>query len=1002
MIRRMKKQLQFICYLLGVLWCAIWYSHSAYGQQGEPTEMVSGRVVGEDNGDPLPGATVMIKGSTKGTVTDIDGNFQIEVTGEYPILVVSYIGYTKQELPVAGMSTINISLPLDIESLEEVVVIGYGSVKKSDATGSLATVTSDDFNKGAVNSPQELILGKAAGVTVTSNSGAPGNTSTIRIRGASSIYASNDPLIVIDDVPLNNKGIGGAPNILSTINPNDIESFTILKDASATAIYGSRAAGGVILITTKRGSGQKLKVNYNLTTSFYTIPKMVDVYDGNEFRALIQEQYPESHDARNYLGEANTNWQDAIYQNALGHDHNLSFSGSAKNLKYRASIGYNNTDGILKTYNFERTTVAIGLDPTFLDGKLKMQINLKGMLNNNNFAEQGAIANAVAYNPTLPIFNGNTRYRGYTTLTADPENVDSNPISLGTANPVAQLALTEDISEVLRSIGNVKIDYEVIKGLTATLNMGYDYTSSEGHDIVQDSTQWIYIPTPEGGITRTYENERQNELLDFYLQYKTELGSTSKVDAMLGYSWSHFHSHDTDSTWNLDRSVFQRGNDFPTEHYLVSFFGRVNYTLLDRYMITATLRNDQTSRFSPEQRSGWFPSVALAWNIADESFLSSGKAVSDLKLRIGYGITGQQDVVNNDYPYIPTYTLSNNSARYQLGSTFYNTYRPDGYDAHLRWETTTTVNAGLDFGFLENKLSGSVDVYQKETSDLLNQVDIATGTNFVAELITNVGNMVNRGVEVNLTWTAIDTDDLSWKINGNVFYNQNEVTKLNNSDDPNYTVPEPQSGVGGTTAGTAQVYRVGSPIRSYYVYEQLYGPDGNMIPNAFVDRNDNGIIDDGDRYILQKPDPDVTIGLNTWLTYKRFDFAVNARANLNNYVYNNVAANSTYYSLYDGMGYLRNMSTQADLTELSTVSEFTRLSDFYVEEASFFRVDNISVTYNFPQLFNNALNLQTSLGVQNAFVFTNYRGLDPEVSGGMDNNFYPRSRVYMFGLKASF
>lgn len=991
--------LKMMKYLLPMLlfMCSIW----SFAQD----KTLSGKVTDGDTGEGLPGATILVKGTDNGTITDINGNYSITIPSWQgdAMITVSFVGFVTQEIQLNGQTQLDVTMSTDIAALEEVVVVGYGSVKKSDATGSVAVVTSKDFNKGAVNSPQELIQGKAAGVSITSNSGAPGNTSTIRIRGASSIYASNDPLIVVDGVPLNNKGIGGAPNVLSTINPNDIESFTVLKDASATAIYGSRAAGGVIIITTKRGANQKLKVDYNFTGSLYTTPNKLNVYSGDEFRELITQQYAADHDARNYLGDANTDWQDAIYKDAFGQDHNVSLSGSIPNLDYRASMGYNNTDGVLKTYNFERTTVAVGLDPTLLNDKLKMQLNVKGMINNNNFAEQGAIANAIAYNPTLPIYDGNTRYRGYTTLTDNPENVNGNPITLGTANPVAQLALTDNTSQVKRSIGNLKVNYEIIDGFIATANVGYDYAFSEGHNNVADSTQWVYLPVPEGGRTTLYENERKNELLDFYVSYKRDAESiNSRFDAMVGYSWAHFSSHDTDSTWNRDQTVFQRGNDFPSEYYLISFFGRLNYTLLDKYLLTLTLRNDQTSRFGPDQRSGLFPSAAFAWNIHDEAFLKSSQLVSDLKLRLGYGVTGQQDVVNNDYPYIPTYTLSNSSARYQLGNTFYNTLRPDGYDAYLKWETTTTFNAGIDFGLFKNRLSGSLDVYQKETTDLLNQVDISPGTNFVATLVTNVGDMVNRGVELNLNWIAIDQGDWRWKLNGNVFFNRNEVTKLNNSADEEYTVPEPSSSVGGTTDGTAQVYRVGYPIRSYYVYEQVYGPDGKMIPNAFVDRNKNGIIDNDDRYLLKNPNPDVILGFNTWLSYKQFDLAINARANLNNYVYNNVAANSNYYNLYDGMGYLRNMSTQADLTRITDAGEFTRLSDYYVENGTFFRVDNVNLTYNLPDVFNEFADLSFTVGVQNALLITNYRGLDPEVSGGMDNNFYPRSRTFMLGIKASF
>ncbi|MCB0503924.1 MAG: SusC/RagA family TonB-linked outer membrane protein [Cyclobacteriaceae bacterium] len=993
----MKKAIYWSRGLLTVLLVVFWTIVFAQNNL-----QITGKVIADDTGDGLPGVTIIVKSGSSGTVTDANGDYTLKIGSLNEVIIFSFIGYVTKEVAINNRNVIDVSLGVDIVALDEIVVVGYGSVKKKDATGSVAVVNSEEFNKGVVNSPQELIQGKVAGVTVTSNSGAPGNSSTIRVRGTSSILASNDPLIVVDGVPLNNKGIGGAPNTLSTINPNDIETFTVLKDASATAIYGSRAAGGVIIITTKRGS-KKLNISYNFIGSVYTTPKKLEVYDANEFTALIESQYPEGHDARNYLGSANTDWQDQIYKDAFGHDHTISLSGSTKSMKYRASLGYNNTDGILKTYNYERTTLSVGLDPSLFNDKLKMQINVKGLLNNNSFAEQGAIGNAIAFNPTLPVFNGNTRFRGYTTLTDDPQNVDGNPISLGPANPVAQLALTDNTSQVLRSLGNIKFNYEFLPGLTAILNLGYDYAKSEGHNNVKDSTQWVYIPTPEGGRTTIYENTRSNKLLDFYANYKKKLEPIeSDLDAMLGYSWAHFYSHDVDSTWNANKSVFQRGNDFPTEYYLVSFFGRVNYTFREKYLLTLTLRNDQTSRFGPEQRSGWFPSVSAAWIINEEPFFSSVKTLSELKLRLGYGVTGQQDVVNNDYPYIPTYTISNNTARYRLGNTFYNTLRPDGYDAFLKWETTATLNAGIDFGFSNNRVFGSLDVYRKMTSDLLNQVDISPGTNFVTELITNVGDMLNQGIEFNINWVAIDKNDWNWKLNANVFYNKNEVTKLNNSDDPDYIVSESASGVGGTTDGTAQVYKVGYPVRSYYVYEQVYGPNGEAIPNAFVDRNNNGIIDDGDRYIYKSPDPSVSIGFNTWLNYKQFSLAVNSHANLNNYVYNNVAASSIYYNLYSSMGYVRNMSIQADLTKIETTSEFTRLSDYYVENAAFFKIDNVNLSYQMPKLFNEALSMQLTIGVQNVAVFTKYGGIDPEINGGMDNNFYPRSRVYLIGLRANF
>ncbi|SMD37957.1 iron complex outermembrane recepter protein [Reichenbachiella faecimaris] len=988
-------------YLLIYLLSAMWYAfspHEALAQQVEEPTEISGKISDSETGESLPGATVLVKGGTEGTVADIDGQFKLNVSDPNATLVISFVGYLSQETVLNGRSTVDIAMTMDIEALDEVVVVGYGTVRKSDATGSVASINSNDFNRGAVNSPQELILGKTAGVTVTSNSGAPGNTSTIRIRGGSSMSASNDPLIVIDGVPIDNTPTGGSPNVLSSINPNDIETFSILKDASATAIYGSRAANGVIIITTKRGQSG-LNFDYNFTGTLYTTPKKVEVYSGDEFRALVNDQYAGEPTVLDLLGTENTDWQEEIYQDAFGQDHNFGVSGGIKNLNYRVSLGYNNTDGILKTYNFERTTLAVALDPTLLNGRLKVQINAKGMLNNNNFAEQNAIGNAIAYDPTKPVYDGNIRWRGYTTWTVG--GIDGTSINLAPANPVAQLALTDNTSTVKRSIGNMKFDFEVLKGLRANLNLGYDYQKSEGHNNVLDSTQWVYVPTVAGGRINPYEDSRENQLLDFYVNYEKDLPSVdSKFDVMAGYSWSHFHRSNSDSLLNAYRTESTEAKSFESEYYLVSFFGRANYNLKNKYILTATLRNDGTSRFSPDTRWGWFPAVAFAWHAANEDFLNTSAVVSDLKVRLGFGITGQQDLnTGNDYPYMTTYTVSDNASRYPFGSTYYNTYRPDGYDANIKWETTTTYNAGIDFGLIDNRVTGSVDVYFKKTDDLLNTVDVPVGTNFSARVLTNVGSMENKGIELNLNWLVIDSDDWKWKLNYNVYYNHNELTKLNLNDDPDYIV---QTGaVGGTTSGTIQVQKLGNAVNSFYVYEQVYDTNGNPIEDAYVDRNDDGIINSSDLYVYHNPAAQIAMGINSWLSYKNFDFSITGRAHLNNYVYNNVASSSTYMGLYNSMEYLSNMSTQADDTKFVNGVN-TRFSDHYIENASFFRIDNINLAYNFDDAFNGLMNLRLSAGVQNALVITDYKGLDPEISGGLDNNFFPRTRSFIVGLRAQF
>lgn len=965
------------------------------------SEMTIKGTVTDENGEGLPGANIQLKEALGvGTITDINGHYSLVISEVHKesTLIFSYIGYLTEEIQIGGRSVIDLQLLPNLQTLSEVVVIGYGSQQKSDVTGSLTHVTTDDFNKGAINSAQELIAGKAAGVTITSNSGAPGNASTIRIRGGASLNASNDPLIVIDGVPLDNTPLGGSPNILSTLNPNDIQSFTILKDASATAIFGSRASNGVIMVTTKRG-GSKFTVNYNVTTSLYTTPQKVDVYSGDEFRDLINEVYADRPSVTELLGDANTDWQSEIYQNAFGQDHNLSVSGTLANMPYRISLGYNNTDGVLKTYNFERTTVGINLDPSFLNDHLKLKINLKGMDNNNNFAEQGAIANAVFYDPTKPVYNGNTRWWGYTTWTTGGINGDA--INLATPNPVAQLELTDNTSNVKRSIGNAEIDYRFhfLPELRANLNLGYDYAKSEGHNNAAANTQWVYIPTVDGGRINPYEVESKNELLDFYLNYNKSLTSLdSKIDVTGGYSWSHFYRSHADSL--MDQNM-QGGvpNHFSTEYYLVAFFGRMNYTFKDKYRLTFTLRQDGTSRFSSENRWGLFPATAFSWDIDKEGFMQGNDFLSHLKLRVGYGITGQQDLIGgNNYPYLSTYTLSNETARYRFGDNYYYTLRPDGYDSNLKWEETATSNIGLDYGFFNGRLSGSLDYYYRETSDLLSYVDVAAGTNFFPRILTNVGSMVNQGIELNLDADLLVRQDLNWSIGYNVSYNENEITRLNLNNDPNYTVQV--GNIAGTTSGTIQALRVNNPVNAFLVYQQIYDKNDQPLEGVYVDRNNDGLINTSDLYTYKQPAPLVMMGITSQLNYKKWDLSFTGRANFGNYVYNNVAAVSNYNEM-EFLSTLRNGSKLAEEAKFRTGLN-TNLSDFYIENASFFRMDNINLGYSFDKLFQHKLDLRLSAGIQNAFVITNYKGLDPEISGGIDNNFFPRSRVFLLGLNCQF
>jgi iron complex outermembrane receptor protein len=970
---------------------------------------ITGTVSDATSKEPLVGVTVQVEGTFNGAATDIDGKFTLKAkTGQK--LVFSFVGYVTQSVVIAQQTSFNISLATQTQGLDEVVVIGYGTVKKGDATGAVSTVSSKDFSKGGITSPQDLIVGKSAGTVITSSGGAPGSGATIRIRGGSSMSASNDPLIIIDGFPVSNSGISGLANPLTTINPNDIETFTVLKDASATAIYGSRASNGVILITTKKGiAGKAMKIEYNGTYSANTVPAYMNVFSGDEFRSMAlglaqNNAVGLSMSSLNRLGNENTNWQKQIYHTAMAQDHNVSVSGGIKATPYRVSFGYTDQDGILKTTNMERSTLAIGLDPTFMDNHLKVSINLKGSYTNQNFGDAGAVGSAVAYDPTQPVYNNNTKFGGYRTWvnlsdvlpdgTMDP-NGSPNPI--GVSNPVAMLYQTDNRSTVQRSLGNAQFDYKFhfLPDLRANLNVGYDYFTTKGHNNATDNAAFTF----RNGIGRKndYSQTGKTQLLDFYLNYVKEIQSIkSKIDVTAGYSWQHFYKDGTSFVRNGDEKQVSDNSSFINENFLVSFFGRLNYTLLDRYLLTVTIRDDGSSRFSSANRWGLFPAAALAWKIKDESFLKNVNAVSDLKIRLGWGITGQQDI-GNDYPYLPVYRESTATAQYQFGNTFFNTLRPNPYDKNIKWEQTTTYNIGLDFGFMKNRITGTIDAYKRETNDLLNFIPIAAGSNFSNFLTTNVGNLENKGVEFSITGQVIQSKNLNWSIGFNAAYNENKITKLTKTDDPNYTGVDVGL-IGGGVGNFIQNQRVGFPANSFYVFQQVYGSDGMPIEGLYVDRTGTGgtiTSNNLNKYHYKKPAPDVTLGINSRIDYKKFDFSFSGRANIGNYAYNNVASGALYSTVYNQSGFFNNIPKQINNSKFTNTQYF---SDFYVENASFFKMDNISVGYNFDQYVKTRL----SFTVQNAFTITKYKGLDPEVNGGIDNNFYPRPRVFVLGVNLTF
>jgi len=1006
-------------------------SQFAYSQN----KTITGRVIDPRDGSAIAGVNVTAKGASSGTQTKSDGTYSLTVGPSVTTLVFSSVGFATLEVPISGRSTLDVSLAINNTSLEEVVVIGYGTRMKKDLTGAVTSVTAKDFNRGTITTPEQLIAGKVAGVQITSNGGAPGAGSTIRIRGGASLNASNDPLIVIDGVPVDNGGISGSANALSLINPNDIESFNILKDASAAAIYGSRASNGVIIITTKKGKGGKPKFNFSTQYSISTLPKRADILSPSEFR-----EYVNSHGTPtqiDLLGDANTNWQDAIYDNSGTTDNNLSVSGSLKNLPYRVSLGYLNQNGILKTGRLERTSASINLSPRLFNNHLRIDVNLKGSISKSRFADEGAIGNAIRFDPTKPIHTNSKSYGGYWEW-LDASSV-TGLLELAPRNPLGLLEQREDNSNVKRSIGNVQFDYKLhfFPDLRVNLNLGYDISKGQGTVYVPDSAANAYRRSPDGqhgGVNNRYLQEKSNTILETYLNYTKDIKSIrSRIDVMAGYSYQDFlttiHNAKKDPNGILyqkpdgtltttptsgDRwtpyfdytadGVLISGPTFPfdkPQNRLISFFGRVEYTYMNKFLLKGTLRRDGSSRFSKENRWGYFPSASFAWRLKEESFLRNVNFLDELKVRIGYGLTGQQDGIAN-YGYIPRYSLANGQAQYQFGSEYYDLYRPDGYNPNLKWEQTTTYNLGIDYGFLNNRITGSIDFYIKKTSDLLSEIDQSAGTNFSNKIIANIGDMTNRGVEFTINTQPVTTRNLVWDLGFNFTYNENEITRLTLVNDPNF----PGNLVGGIAGGvgsTIQVHTVGYPKSSFYVYKQVYDKNGKPIEDLFEDINRDGAITVDDLYRYKSPDPRVFMGAYSNVIWKNWSAGFSVRANIGNYVYNNRFSNTgVKRNIIDPLGYLANGSRNVLETDFSGDGDRYFLSDYYIENASFLRMDYFNIGYNAGALAGKGTNLRIAANVQNVFTITKYRGVDPEVQGGIDNNFYPRPRIFSLTVGLDF
>ena len=949
--------------------------------------------VKDATGEPIIGATVRVDGTQTATISDFDGNFAL-TANQGANISVSYVGFVTATVKAAP--NLVITLKEDQTVLQDVVVIGYGTVRKSDATGSVMTVEADQLNKGLATSPADLLQGKTPGVQIMTNSGAPGAGSTIRIRGGSSLSASNDPLIVIDGLPISSTEISGG-DVLNTINPNDIESFSILKDASATAIYGSRASNGVIIITTKKGkAGAKPHVNIDMTGSFKTIAKKVDVLGADSFKDFFVANYSGNADAMAALGNAKTDWQDKIYRTAWTEEINASVTGgyvkgSDFKMPYRVSAGFLNNDGILKTTNMNRGTFGVNLTPTLLDDRLTINLNGKGVFTHNSFADEGAIGSAIQYNPLKPVYNEDGNYHYWMN--------SGLPNSMATLNPVAQLEQQNKDSYVRRFVGNAQFDYKFkfLPGLRANLNLGLDYSTTTGWDITDYKSEISYHNKVQNGTGewKKYTQMRRDQTLEFYLAYARELKELrSRFDILGGYSWQHFYNKKTERKLSNDGNNLEyavKEPIFMTESYLVSFYGRLNWTLMDRYLLTATLRNDGTSRFQ-NNKWGLFPSVALAWRINEEAFLKDVDWLSNLKLRLGYGITGQQNINQGDYPSIPTYHTNQGGSYYWFGNSAIVPITPKGYAAQIKWEETTTYTVGLDFGFLKNRINGSVDVYKRKTNDLLNEVPVAAGTNLTNYLLQNVGDMENKGIEVAVNVVPIEKKNLRWEIGVNFAYNKNEITRLTASDDPSYLGVE-VGDINGGVGNHIQIQQVGNPINSFYVFQQVYDEAGKPLEGVYVDRNHDGQITDNDRYVYYKPDADVNIGLNTELSYKKWTLSAAFRSSLGNYVYNNVASNTEMKADMWTNNFICNRVTTAPYSDFSQAQY---RSDYYVQNASFLKLDKMTLAYNVCDW------IRVHLTAQNVFTITNYKGVDPEVKDGLDKNMYPRSRNFIVGASFNF
>lgn len=953
-------------------------------QQPSSSKKITG-LVKDELGMPMPGVNIKVIDASQGSITDIDGKYSISVPSEKAKLEFSFVGYETKTLSIGSNSTLNVVLTPSELGLSELVVVGYGTQKAKDLTGNISAVSSKDFEKAPLTNAEGLIANKISGVQILPTSGKPGAGSSFLIRGGASLSGSNDPLIVIDNVPI--EGWNGGPGMLSQLNPNDIESFTVLKDASASAIYGSRASNGVILITTKKGSKGKMKLDFSSNFRLSSLREQTSVLSADQYRNVISQLGTSTITP----GTANTNWQDEIFQNAVGHDYNLSASGSIKALPYRVSVGYLNQDGILRTGNYERATASLNLSPSFLKNTLKLNVNVKGSYENDKIADQSAIWSAITFDPTQPVRVDDQTYGGYFQYT----QFASNP-ALTNINPVSMLEQVNAVNKSYRSVGNIQADYSMffLPDLHLNVNAGYDISTAQ----YTYNTPSNYFPDNIPGGSKYIgdpSRETVNTLFESYLFYSKELAELkSKFDLTAGYSYNNFVTTNYSyPSYNAAGDLIE--NSEPTfafdkpSHSILSFYGRLNYNFMDKYMLTASLRDDASSRFAKAHRWGLFPSVALAWKIKDEPFLKNNKLISTLKMRVGYGLTGQQDGLDNYY-HIPRYTSGSLNNQYGVGNNDFITIWPQVYNPDLKWEETATANIGIDYGFLEHRITGSIDIYRKDTKDLLNAITIPYGISFGSTMIKNIGSMVNKGIEFNIKAIAIDTKDFNWDLSFNATYNKNQISKISTDNG---------EGVG-LFSDAILVNTVGQTRNTFYLYHQVYNEQGKPIEDQMLDVNGDGLINASDRYVTGKSSiPKYLFGFNTNFQYKNWSAGASFHANVGHYIFYKPIDNSIALT---GWSTSQNLSSMYYDSMFSHSNQYQDYSDYYLQNASFLKMDNAYLAYDFGKILpDHSARLKMNVSVQNIFTITKFTGLDPESNTGSQNA-YPVPRVFAIGLNLNF